>query len=138
MDSIKSESGEEAEEIGVLLDKSNFYSEGGGQENDTGHLTIDEVCDIFVSNVQVYAGYVLHTGVVNYGNLRIGDEVICSYDETRRHPMRSNHTATHLLNFSLRKVFGDQIDQKGSLVSSDKFRFDYSCRVILVSIHSGR
>ncbi|KAJ2922012.1 hypothetical protein H1R20_g15075, partial [Candolleomyces eurysporus] len=112
--------------FGVLLDRTSFYAESGGQEYDTGNIVIDGVADFEVTNVQVYNGYVAHTGSLKYGQLDVGSEVISSYDELRRWPLRNNHTATHILNFSLREVLGDHIDQKGSLVAPTKLRFDFS------------
>jgi len=76
--------------------------------------------------VQVFNGYVLHIGRLKYGQLSVGDNVVSSYDELRRWPLRNNHTATHVLNFALREVLGDHIDQKGSLVAPTKLRFDFS------------
>ncbi|KAI4149072.1 MAG: hypothetical protein L6R39_002608 [Caloplaca ligustica] len=113
-------------QIGIILDRTNFYAEQGGQENDTGKLIIDGVAELEVSNVQVYGGYVLHTGFMKYGNFSAGDEVICEYDELRRWPIRNNHTGTHILNFALREVLGDGIEQRGSLVAAEKLRFDFS------------
>ncbi|KIK36446.1 hypothetical protein CY34DRAFT_16372 [Suillus luteus UH-Slu-Lm8-n1] len=90
------------------------------------NIVIDGATDFEVTNVQSYNGYVLHTGSLKYGQLSVGDEVISSYDELRRWPLRSNHTATHILNFCLREVLGDHIDQRGSLVAPTKLRFDFS------------
>lgn len=112
--------------FGVLLDKTNFYAESGGQEYDTGSLTIDGKSDFEVVDVQSFSGYVLHVGFLKEGSLKVGDEVICTYNEDRRWPLRNNHTATHILNFCLREVLGDHIDQKGSLVAPTKLRFDFS------------
>lgn len=112
--------------FGIILDKTSFYAESGGQEYDTGNIVIDGVADFEVTNVQSYNGYVLHTGHLKYGHLRVNDEVVSSYDELRRWPLRNNHTATHILNYSLREVLGDHIDQKGSLVAPTKLRFDFS------------
>ncbi|KAF8342014.1 tRNA synthetases class II (A)-domain-containing protein [Cantharellus anzutake] len=112
--------------FGVLLDKTSFYAEAGGQEYDTGSITIDGVAEFAVENVQVFNGYVLHIGKLKYGSLKIGDEVHAEYDELRRWPLRNNHTATHILNFALREILGDHIDQKGSLVAPLKLRFDFS------------
>jgi alanyl-tRNA synthetase len=116
----------EGEQFGVLLDKTNFYAEQGGQEYDTGKLLIDGEAEISVENVQLYAGYVLHTGYIKYGELSVGSEVIAEFDELRRNPIRNNHTGTHVLNYALREVLGNEVDQKGSLVAPEKLRFDFS------------
>ncbi|KAH0349858.1 alanyl-tRNA synthetase, partial [Aureobasidium melanogenum] len=121
----------EGEQFGVILDKTNFYAEQGGQENDTGKILIDGEAELDVQNVQSYAGYVLHTGYMTYGTFKTGDSVICEYDELRRHPIRNNHTGTHILNFALRAVLGDDINQKGSLVAPEKLRFDFSHKAAL-------
>lgn len=114
------------EQLGVILDCTNFYAEQGGQENDTGRIVIDGQAELEVGDVQVYAGYVLHTGFMKYGALAVGDSVISEYDELRRWPIRNNHTGTHILNFALREILGDGIEQKGSLVAAEKLRFDFS------------
>lgn len=116
----------EPKQVGILLDKTPFYAEQGGQEYDQGSLVIDGVSEFSVKNVQVYAGYVLHTGSLVEGKLSVNDEVIAAYDELRRWPIRNNHTATHVLNYALREVLGDGVDQKGSLVAPEKLRFDFS------------
>lgn len=67
--------------FGVLLDKTSFYAEAGGQEYDTGNIVIDGVADFEVEDVQVFNGYVLHIGRLKYGQLKVGDEVVSSYDE---------------------------------------------------------
>ncbi|KAK4685281.1 alanyl-tRNA synthetase, partial [Tremellales sp. Uapishka_1] len=112
--------------FGILLDKTNFYAESGGQEFDTGVLAIDGNAEFRVEDVQVSNGYVLHIGQLEEGELKVGDEIIATYDELRRWPIRNNHTGTHILNFSLREVLGDNIDQKGSLVAPNRLRFDFS------------
>ena len=116
----------EGEQLGLILDRTNFYSEQGGQEYDTGRIIIDGEAELEVTNVQVYAGYVLHTGYMKYGTFSLSDSVICEYDELRRWPIRNNHTGTHILNFALREVLGDSVDQRGSLVAPEKLRFDFS------------
>lgn len=116
----------EGEQLGLVLDATNFYAEQGGQESDTGKIVIDGQAELEVGDVQTYAGYVLHTGFMKYGKLSVGDSVICEYDELRRWPIRNNHTGTHILNFALKEVLGDGIDQKGSLVAAEKLRFDFS------------
>lgn len=112
--------------FGVLLDRTSFYAESGGQEHDTGNIVIDGDAEFKVSDVQVFNGYVLHIGSLVYGKFDVGNEVVATYDELRRWPLRNNHTATHILNFCLREVLGDHIDQKGSLVAPTKLRFDFS------------
>jgi alanyl-tRNA synthetase len=112
--------------LGLLLDKTNFYAESGGQVADTGRIVIDGVAEFKVLDVQEFGGYIVHNGYLEYGTLATGDEVICEYDELRRQPIRNNHTGTHILNHSLREVLGDEVHQKGSLVDQDKLRFDFS------------
>lgn len=112
--------------FGILLDKTNFYAEQGGQVADTGRLVIDDVAEFKVLDTQQFGGYIIHNGYLEYGELNAGDEVIAEYDELRRQPIRNNHTGTHILNHSLREVLGDDINQKGSLVDQDKLRFDFS------------
>lgn len=112
--------------LSLLLDKTNFYAESGGQIADTGRIVIDDVVEFKVLDVQNFGGYILHSGYVEYGSLSTGDEVICEYEELRRAPIRNNHTGTHILNHALREVLGDDINQKGSLVDNDKLRFDFS------------
>ncbi|ETI25902.1 alanyl-tRNA synthetase [Cladophialophora carrionii CBS 160.54] len=116
----------EGDQIGLILDRTCFYAEQGGQEYDTGRIVIDGQAELDVENVQLYAGYVLHTGYMKYGHFSLGDKVICEYDELRRWPIRNNHTGTHILNFALREVLGDGVEQRGSLVAQEKLRFDFS------------
>lgn len=116
----------DGKQLGILLDRTNFYAEQGGQENDTGRIVIDGKAELEVGDVQSYAGYVLHTGVMKYGTFAVGESVICEYDEQRRCPIRNNHTGTHILNFALKEVLGDGVEQKGSLVAAEKLRFDFS------------
>ncbi|KAI8957987.1 tRNA synthetases class II (A)-domain-containing protein [Daldinia sp. FL1419] len=112
--------------FGLLLDRTNFYAEQGGQVADTGRIVIDDVAEFEVHDVQQFGGYIIHNGFLKYGELKAGDEVICEYDELRRQPIRNNHTGTHILNHSLREVLGEEVNQKGSLVDQDKLRFDFS------------
>lgn len=123
------------DQVGLILDRTNFYAEQGGQEYDTGKIVIDGRAELEVENVQSYAGFVLHTGYMKYGSFRNGDEVICEYDELRRSPIRNNHTGTHILNFALREVLGDGVDQKGSLVAQEKMRFDFSHKAQVSDAH---
>ncbi|KAL7748012.1 Alanine--tRNA ligase [Sorochytrium milnesiophthora] len=122
-----SDNGQDDELVGIILDRTNFYAESGGQENDTGSITIDGRGEFQVEDVQSFGGFVLHIGFMKYGDgFKVGDEVVCCYDEMRRWPLRNNHTSTHLLNLALREVLGDGVDQKGSLVAATKLRFDFT------------
>jgi alanyl-tRNA synthetase len=121
----------EGQQLGIVLDNTNFYAEQGGQEYDTGRLVVDGESEVSVQNVQSYGGYVLHTGYLKYGNLSVGNSVLSEYDELRRQPIRMNHTGTHVLNFALREVLGNEVDQKGSLVAPEKLRFDFSHKTAL-------
>ncbi|TVU31275.1 hypothetical protein EJB05_22956 [Eragrostis curvula] len=115
------------EDVGLVLESTSFYAEQGGQIYDTG--IIEGSFGTFnVSNVQVFAGYVLHIGSFAEGSkaLSIGDSVICKVDYGRRTLIAPNHTCTHMLNFALREVLGDHVDQKGSIVLPEKLRFDFS------------
>ncbi|NWR80512.1 SYAC protein, partial [Centropus unirufus] len=119
------------QECGIVLDRTCFYAEQGGQIYDEGYMVKDDdgredKTEFTVKNVQVRGGYVLHIGTL-YGNLKVGDQVLLSIDETRRRPVMSNHTATHILNFALRSVLGEA-DQRGSLVAPDRLRFDFTAK----------
>ncbi|WFD36395.1 alanine--tRNA ligase [Malassezia cuniculi] len=112
--------------FGVLLDKTCMYAEQGGQQADTGSLVIDGQAEFTVTDVQISSGYALHIGYLKYGSLSVGSDVVVAYDEARRRPLRNNHTGTHILNYALREILGDHVDQKGSLVAPNKLRFDFS------------
>lgn len=115
------------QECGIVLDRTNFYAEQGGQIYDEGYMlkTDDDSVEFTVKNVQVKAGYVLHTGKVE-GTLKIGDTVSLHIDTERRRLVMNNHTGTHILNNVLRKVLGSDSDQRGSLVMPDRLRFDFT------------
>ena len=123
--------------VGVVLDKTSFYYESGGQINDTGKMVFANDVVFTVTNSQIYAGYVVHSGYVSGGAISVGELCTVSVDYERRSLIAPNHTMTHVLNYALRSVLCDdrksdgkavvtQIDQKGSLVDEDKLRFDFS------------
>lgn len=116
------------QECGVLLDRTSFYAEQGGQIYDEGFLVKegDEEVEFKVKNTQVRGGYVLHIGVIE-GTLRVGDRMKLFVDESRRCAVMKNHTGTHILNFGLREVL-KEADQKGSLVAPDRLRFDFTAK----------
>ena len=118
--------------VGIVLDKTSFYAEQGGQINDTGVLKKNGEVVMNVINVQLYGGFVVHVGEVSQ-SLNVGDTLTCGVDYKRRLPIASNHTMTHVLNYALRDVLiskteevQQQVDQKGSLVDEHKLRFDFS------------
>ena len=123
--------------VGIVLDRTAFYATMGGQECDVGELEVlgetrasardhHEGGRFRVESVATFGGYVLHVGMVTHGELRVGDTVVLHVDRGRRAGLQANHTATHLLNFALRKALGEGVDQKGSLVAADRLRFDFS------------
>ncbi|KAK2078524.1 hypothetical protein QBZ16_003364 [Prototheca wickerhamii] len=118
--------GDEAELVGVVLRQTPFYAEAGGQVCDTGKLTGDDSTLFEVSSVTAAAGYVLHTGALRSGSLRVGASLAASIDRARRAAIMPNHTYTHVLNWALREELGEHVDQKGSVVLPDRLRFDFS------------
>jgi alanyl-tRNA synthetase len=115
---------DEDDEAALLVERTCFYAEQGGQVGDTG-LIVTETGRFEVTDTQRLADSVLHIGRVVRGQLKAGQPAELEVNSARLHTMR-NHTATHLLNWALRKVLGDHIDQKGSLVDAEKTRFDFT------------
>jgi len=111
--------------VGVFVEKTPFYAESGGQKNDVGQITAKGVA-FDVEDVQVYAGYSMHIGALAQGDIKVGLPVTMKVNFERRSHIAKNHTATHLLNYALRKVFGEKVDQKGSLVENERLRFDFA------------
>lgn len=109
--------------VALLLDKTNFYAEQGGQVGDIGRITADGMT-FLVEDTQRLGDSVLHTGVLTEGTVKVGQAVTASVTD-RTNTVR-NHTATHLLNLALRDVLGPHVEQKGSLVDAEKTRFDFS------------
>ena len=116
----------EGEEAIIVLDKSSFYGESGGQSGDHGSISI-KGSQFQVSDTQKQASNAFeHYGTQSIGSLKVGDKVEAKIDLKRRKKIMNNHSATHLLHEALRQILGDQVHQKGSLVESDKLRFDFS------------
>lgn len=110
----------------IVLAQSSFYGESGGQVGDSGTLSNKDI-DFEVGNTQKQkSGAFEHHGVLNNGELKVGDVVEASVDKNRRKRIARNHSATHLLHAALRAVLGETVTQKGSLVDGDKLRFDFS------------
>ncbi|CAF2081565.1 unnamed protein product [Brassica napus] len=121
------ESSAAGDNVGLVLTSSSFYAEQGGQIFDTG-LIEGSFGTFNVCNVQIFGGFVLHIGYLSKetGVVSVGDKVTCKVDYERRKLIAPNHTCTHMLNFALKEVLGDHIDQKGSIVLPEKLRFDFS------------
>ncbi|WP_419247155.1 alanine--tRNA ligase [Wolbachia endosymbiont of Rhagoletis indifferens] len=120
------DSAKEGEKITIILDKTPFYGESGGQVGDTGSLIKPGRSIIIVENTNKVNDLYLHRCIVKSGSMCKGDTVAASIDKERRQTLRRNHSATHLLHFTLRKILGDHVTQKGSLVAPDRLRFDFS------------
>jgi alanyl-tRNA synthetase len=117
----------------IVLDRTPFYAESGGQVGDTGTMqlnterrTPNTEPDFKVADTQKRDDIYLHEGKLAHGKLRVGDTVTARVDESRRNRIRFNHSATHLMHAALRKVLGDHVVQRGSEVAPDRLRFDFS------------
>ncbi|MDG6409216.1 alanine--tRNA ligase [Glaesserella parasuis] len=109
----------------VVLDRTAFYGESGGQVGDSGVIA-SEICNFEVNDTQKYGQVFGHIGQLASGTLSVGDKVKAEVNTTRRHAITLNHSANHLLHSALRQVLGDHVVQKGSLVSENSLRFDFS------------
>ncbi|MCB9894244.1 MAG: alanine--tRNA ligase [Planctomycetes bacterium] len=109
----------------VVLDRTPFYGESGGQVGDRGSLQHDGAT-FEVADTQKRDDYFLHEGKLLHGKLRVGDTVTARVDQLRRDRIRANHSATHLMHAALRTVLGEHVVQRGSEVGPDRLRFDFS------------
>lgn len=128
------------DQVQVILPKTGFYIESGGQVDDTGYIrctssstagttssTADGTWEIEVTSMRrASAGVIVHVGTVISGQPKVGDKAVAEVDLTRRHDIMRNHTATHLLHKALHEVLSDQATQAGSLVAPDRLRFDFN------------
>lgn len=114
------------DQVEVILPKTGFYIEAGGQVNDTGFIRGAD-WEIEVTGIRrASAGVIVHIGEVISGHPKVGDKAAAEVDATRRHDIMRNHTATHLLHKALHEVLSDQAKQAGSLVSPTHLRFDFN------------
>lgn len=120
------ESASAGSEVEVVLDRTPFYAEMGGQVGDTGKLTAPGLYVHVTDTKHRDGGLESHVGVVEEGTISVGDSVSAAIDAGRRELIRRNHTATHLLDAALKKVLGDHVNQAGSLVAPDRMRFDFT------------
>ncbi|MFK7885591.1 MAG: alanine--tRNA ligase [Gammaproteobacteria bacterium] len=110
----------------IVVARTPFYAESGGQVGDAGRMTAASGAAFAVADTQKIGNAHGHLGTVENGTLSVGDDVTLHVDATRRQNTVLNHSATHLLHAALRQVLGDHVTQKGSLVAPDKLRFDFS------------
>ncbi|MFM9936196.1 MAG: DHHA1 domain-containing protein, partial [Novosphingobium sp.] len=115
------------EAVTVLTNQTPFYGESGGQMGDAGTISTNEGLRIAVSDTAKPLGRLhAHIGTVEAGSVKVGDPVMLAIDVVRRDATRANHSATHLLHAALRHRLGAHVTQKGSMVSADRLRFDFS------------
>lgn len=119
------DSASEGSEAIVILDRTPFYAESGGQVGDTGSLT-EGMNSFHVDNCQKQGKAFLHMGKVTAGAISVGQVLHAQIDVEARRSSERNHSATHLLHAALRTVLGTHVQQKGSLVNADRLRFDFS------------
>jgi alanyl-tRNA synthetase len=124
-DGVAVEQLDDGDEAAVVLASTPFYAESGGQIGDTGIL-VDDGKLFRVDDTQKSGDANVHFGSVEQGTLKVGDALEAVVDAERRQAIRLNHTATHLMHAALRRVLGEHVTQKGSLVAPDRLRFDFS------------
>ena len=124
-DGKRVERASEGELVEVVLDKTPFYAESGGQVGDTGLLKNDST-HLHVINTQKYEDLLIHKSEVTKGTIKEGDSIGAMVSNLRRNEIAVHHTATHLVHAALKLVLGDEVNQAGSSVSDDRARFDFS------------
>ncbi len=116
----------EGDKVAVLLNKTPFYAESGGQVGDRGFFTVTNGPVLEVLDTKKVDGCHLHLVVVSSGELHVGDKLHAKIDSTRRAAIKRNHTSTHLLQAALRRVLGEHVHQAGSQVDDERLRFDFT------------
>ncbi len=115
----------EGDQVQVILEQTPFYAESGGQVGDNGYLTT-KAGSIRIEDTQKQDDISFHKGVVEKGSFKVKDKVMATITVDRRLSIMRNHTATHMLQYAMRKVLGDHIQQQGSFVGEDRLRFDFT------------
>ena len=115
----------DGDEAVIVLDRTPFYAESGGQVGDTGVLKDDTKAFVVSDTKKLASGHFMHMGTAE-GAISVGDKVFAQVDTERRLAVMRNHTAAHLLQHALRKVLGDHVHQAGQLVDGEKVRFDFT------------
>ena len=122
--------GEQAEQLEagteavLLLDKTPFYAESGGQVGDTGRIRCGDAVFDVQDTIKIAGVFFGHIGTLTGGQMSVGDKVSTAVDEARRQAIVLHHSATHLMHAALKQVLGDHVEQRGSLVAPDHLRFD--------------
>ncbi|MDR3624168.1 MAG: alanine--tRNA ligase [Chlamydiales bacterium] len=116
----------EGDKVSLILDKTPFYAEKGGQVGDTGSIKGSSFSFSVEDCKSPYPQIILHKGLVISGSVKVGDKISAHVDPLRREKIQNNHTATHLLHWALHKVCGEHIKQAGSLVDDARLRFDFN------------
>jgi len=116
----------QGDEVDIILDKTSFYGEMGGQVGDSGEISSNKGKVVITDTVRSAGDMIVHRGKISGGEISVGDEVEASVDVARRLDIARNHTATHLLQAALRQILGGRVSQRGSLVESNRLRFDFS------------
>jgi alanyl-tRNA synthetase len=120
------ETAEEGETVEIVLDRTPFYAESGGQVADGGRLYCNVGSGDVLNVTSPVEGLTLHTVKISKGKLGVGNEVLAEIDFGRRRATEANHTSTHLLHRALKDVLGEHVNQSGSLVEPERLRFDFS------------
>lgn len=126
VEGVSQEEAEAGTQVQIVLDKTPFYAESGGQIGDRGYISGDGIV-VRVEDVKKESDFFVHFGRIERGTLRVGDRITAQIDPTCRRRAQANHTATHLLQAALKKIVDEGISQAGSLVSFDRLRFDFNC-----------
>ena len=115
----------EGDNIRIILEKTPFYAESGGQAGDKGIISNDNL-ELIVFKCEKHKHLIIHDCVVKKGSVKTGDEVKATVNRINRNSTSKNHTATHLLHRALKSVLGGHVEQAGSLVNSERLRFDFT------------
>ena len=126
VEGISEEAAEAGTEVQIVLNKTPFYAESGGQIGDRGYISGDGIV-VRIEDVKKESDFFVHFGRIERGTIRVGDSVTAQIDRACRRRAQANHTATHLLQAALKKIVDDSISQAGSLVNFDRLRFDFNC-----------
>ena len=120
------ETASRGDEVDIIVDRTPFYGEMGGQAGDSGEMNSNKGKVVIADTTRIAGDVIAHRGRVMEGKISVGDEVEARVNVLRRLDIARNHTATHLLQAALRQILGERVSQRGSLVESDRLRFDFS------------